>query len=314
MHPKKLDTISTWPIPNSVKSVQKWLGFTNFYCHFIKGYADLATPLHVRTQKDVPIPFSISPAARNTFLRMKDTFTSAPVLIHFNDTKESFLYTDASDFAISGILYQHGDNSDLHPIAFFSRKLDTAEINYNIHDKEMLAVMASLPDFHHWLSGTLIPVSVITDHKNLQYFMTQRVLNRRQSRWMLELSEYNIHLSYAPGDKNPADAPSRRDDYTPLKGDPVKLANSAQLLSPTSLERLSGLANTGLSIGTSSVVHLASDSASKIQSLNHALASDPIWKEALERGTKDFSQKNGVITFRNRIYVPPSIHLHIIQS
>lgn len=314
MHPKKLDTIASWPIPNSVKSVQKWLGFTNFYRRFIENYAALATPLHILTRKDAPIPFKITPAALDAFNRMKTAFTSAPVLAHFNDAKESFLYTDASDFAISGILYQLGDDNERHPIAFFSRKLDTAEINYDIHDKEMLAVMASLRDFRHWLSGTLIPVSVITDHKNLQYFMSQRVLNRRQSRWMLELSEYNIRLSYAPGAQNPADAPSRRDDYVPLDGDPVKLANSAQLLSPTSLERLSGSAPSGLSIGASSVVHLASDSTSEISSLKDSLASDPTWDDAIKKGDKDFAFHNDIVTFRNKIYIPPPLRLKIIQT
>lgn len=314
MHPSKLDTISSWPIPSSIKAVQKWLGFTNFYRRFIQNYADLATPLHLLTRKDSPVPFCITPTALDAFNSMKLAFSSAPVLIHFDDSKESFLYTDASDFAISGILYQQGIDNALHPIAFFSRKLDTAEINYDVHDKEMLAIMASLRDFRHWLSGTLIPVSVITDHKNLQYFMAQRVLNRRQARWMLELSEYNIRLSYAPGSQNPADAPSRRDDYIPLSGDPVKLANSAQLLPSIALERLSGPACSGLSISAAAVVHLASDSSSDVDSLKHALASDPIWDEALRRGDPLFSKLNGVVTFRNRIYIPPTLRLPIIQS
>jgi len=106
-----------------------------------------------------------------------------------------------------------------------------AEINYDVHDKEMLAVIASLREFRHWLSGTLSPVSVITDHNNLRYFMSQRQLNRRQSRWAMELSEFNFRLSYAPGNSNPADAPSRREDYIPTEGDPTKLENHHCLLS-----------------------------------------------------------------------------------
>jgi hypothetical protein len=135
MHPKKLDTISSWPVPNSVKAVQKWLGFTNFYRRFIKNYASIAAPLHDLTGKSVATPFHLSPPALNAFRSMQSIFTSAPVLIHFQDDRESFLFTDASDFAIAGILQQRDDNGDLCPVGFYSRKLDTAEINYDVHDK-----------------------------------------------------------------------------------------------------------------------------------------------------------------------------------
>ena len=94
----------------------------------------------------------------------------------------------------------------------------------------MLAVMESFNEFRPWLSGTAIPVSVVMDHKNLEYFMTSCHLNRWQAHWSLELAEYNFKLSWAPGSKNPADPPSRRPDYVPQDGDSVKNVNHQVLL------------------------------------------------------------------------------------
>jgi len=238
MHPSKLDTIASWQPPVSVRGVQKWLGFMNFYQHFIKNYAKLALPLNDLTRKDSPTPFKLTPDTLTSFEAMHDAFQSAPLLMHFNHSKSSFLHTDASDFAIAAILSQYGEDSELHPVAFFSRKLTPAEINYDVHDKEMLAVIQGLKEFRPWLSGTIIPILVITDHKNLEYFMTQRQLNRRQARWMLELTEFNFHLSYAPGSKNPANGPSRCEDYLPNRDDPTILGNNTQLLTPEICKRL----------------------------------------------------------------------------
>src|SRR5260370_25965972 len=106
--------------------------------------------------------------ALRAFNLLKSAFLSAPILIHHSPSKPIFLFTDASDFVISGILHQADEDGGLHPLCFFLQKLSPAEINYDIHDKEMLRVIESLKEFCPWLSGTVIPVSVITDHKKSQ--------------------------------------------------------------------------------------------------------------------------------------------------
>ena len=191
---------------------------------------------NVLTQKDSPTPFSLTIEAHNAFESLKKSFLSAPVLIHHNPTKPIFLYTDASDFAISGIPHQVDEDGSLHPLCFFSQKLSPVEINYDIHNKEMLGVIESLKEFRPWLSGTVIPISIITNHKNLEYFMTSHQLNRRQACWSLELSEFNFKLLWAPGSKNPADPPSRHPDYAPKEGDSVKNVNVLTLLDPSHTE------------------------------------------------------------------------------
>ena len=314
MHPKKLETIANWPEPKSLRAVQQWLGFTNFYCRFIAHYAKIAAPLYNLTKKSVPTPFSLTPDARAAFETLRNSFISAPFLIHFEDAKDAFLFTDASDFAISGILHQYGDDGELHPVAFFSRKLEPAEINYDVHDKEMLAVIASLREFRHWLSGTLSPVSVITDHNNLRYFMSQRQLNRRQSRWAMELSEFNFRLSYAPGNSNPADAPSRREDYVPTEGDPTKLENHHRLLSEKVCSGLMDAAMPAIQVFVNSVVSLAVDASIDVQRLSDELEKDDVWKTSLEKKGSLFKHVNGVVTFDDRVYIPPSLRLSILNS
>ena len=96
---------------------------------------------------------------------------------HHDPSKNVFLYTDASDFAISGIPHQTNNDGLLHPLCFYSHKLIPVEINYDVHNKEMLGVIKSLKEFHPWLSGTVLPISVITNHKNLEYFMSSQQLN-----------------------------------------------------------------------------------------------------------------------------------------
>jgi hypothetical protein len=101
----------------------------------------------------------------------------APILTHPNFQKPFFLETNASDFALGTVLSQPDKDGRLHPVAFHSRKFIVAEINYEIHDKELLAIADSFQEWHHFLEGAQHPVMVYTDHKDLEYFMSTKVLN-----------------------------------------------------------------------------------------------------------------------------------------
>ena len=123
------------------------------------------------------------------------------------------LETDASDFAKGSILSQAEPDGKWHPLAFYSKKFSPAEINYDIHDKEMSAIVDSFKQWEHWLIGSLHPVLVYTDHKNLEYFTMTKVLNRRQARWADYLSLFDFKIIFRPGRENgKADALSRRAD------------------------------------------------------------------------------------------------------
>ncbi|KAH9267457.1 hypothetical protein BASA83_009997 [Batrachochytrium salamandrivorans] len=124
------------------------------------------------------------------------------------------LETDASDYAISGILSQYDENEVLRPIAFYARQMNSAERNYEIYDKELLAVVESFKHWRHFLQGGLHAVTVLCDHKNLEYFMSTKKLTRRQARWSLDLSEYDFTITHRSGKLNGrADPLSRRHDY-----------------------------------------------------------------------------------------------------
>jgi len=151
MDKSKVETIQCWATPSSVKDVQLFLGFANFYCRFIKGYSKITTLLTTLTCKDKP--FSWNPTAHAVFYTLKMAFTSAPILIHPDPAKPFIVETDTSDFALGAILSQFGINGLLHPVAFYSRKLTGAEINYQVYDKELLAIIMAFEQWRPYLAG-----------------------------------------------------------------------------------------------------------------------------------------------------------------
>ena len=128
------------------------------------------------------------------------------------------LETEASDFALGCVVSQY-QGRRLHPVAFHCRKLNSAERNYEIHDKELLTIMVAFKDWKRYLWGEEEPVTIYTDHQNLQSFLTKKVWNKRQIRWAQELTNYNFKIIYQPGSRGgKPDALSRRPEYRPVEG------------------------------------------------------------------------------------------------
>ncbi|KAJ1603622.1 hypothetical protein NDA14_000871 [Ustilago hordei] len=144
MDPEKVRTVKEWPMPESIHDIQRFLGFANFYRRFIAHFARIAKPLTALVK---PIErfkkFELPEEAQQAFHKLIQAFTSAGVLQHFDYHLPTRLETDASDFAIAGVLKQEHEGR-WHPVAFYSRKMSSAEKNYEIHDKELLAVVACL--------------------------------------------------------------------------------------------------------------------------------------------------------------------------
>jgi hypothetical protein len=242
MELSRVETIKDWPIPRSYYEVQVFLGFANFYRRFIERYSAIARPLtslmkgsqNGRKQG----PFQWGKEQQQAFDKLRDAFVNAPVLIHFDPTKPIRLETDASGFAIAAILSQPGEwpvkpgeRPNWHPVAFFSRKLDAAEMNYGTPDQELLAIVKSFVHWRHYLEGSAYPIQVLSDHNNLRHFMTTSAISRRQARWAQELSAYDFEIAYRPGKTNPADGPSRRPDYMPA-------GDSSNIMLPTLQNKL----------------------------------------------------------------------------
>jgi len=90
--------------------------------------------------------------------------------------------TDASDYTLAAILSIMTKDNEIHPIAFHSRMFSAPELNYNVHDKELLAIFKAFKIWRHYLEGSASPIDIVMDHKNLEYFLTTKILTRRQAR------------------------------------------------------------------------------------------------------------------------------------
>ncbi|GLB41131.1 putative retrotransposable element tf2 155 kda protein type 1-like [Lyophyllum shimeji] len=198
MDPVKVAGVAEWPTPKNKKEVQSFLGFTNFYRQFICDFFHHARPLFDLTAKDVA--WTWGSAQQDAFNALKCAITSQPVLIFPDDDRPFQVEADSSDFATGTVLFQQSpEDGKWHPITFYSKSLNAIERNYEIYDKEMLAIIRALKEWRHFLEGAQHKVEIYTDHKNLEYFLTAKKLNRRQARWSLYLANFDFVLHHRPG-------------------------------------------------------------------------------------------------------------------
>lgn len=212
MDPKKVTAVAEWPTPKTKKEVQAFLGFANYYRRFIRDYSEIAIPMTRLTGKT---DFVWERDQQEAFDLLKQTITSAPVLSIPSHEEEFRVKCDASDYAIGGVLSQLKSEDNLwHPCAFMSKTLSQPKRNYEIYDKEMLAVMSSFDEWRQYLMGAKYQVDVWSDHQNLSYFRQPQKFNRRQARWLMELANFDFKITHKPGKvMAKADALSRRADY-----------------------------------------------------------------------------------------------------
>jgi len=219
MSEDKVQAVLKWKTLRSLTEVQSFLGFANFYRRFILNYSRVAKPLTELTKTETVKEWAWNREAEAAFRKLKHRFTMAPILAHFDPKKPVVIETDTSDFALGAVLSQRSKEGHLHPVAFHSRKFQPAEINYEIHDKELLAIVYAFKHWRQYCQGATHQVQVFSDYHNLEYFTTTKVLNRRQGRWAQELAGINFKIYYRPGTQNSKpDALSRHSDYRPEKG------------------------------------------------------------------------------------------------
>jgi hypothetical protein len=211
MDPAKVSAIADWPTPTNLKELQGFLGFCNYYRRYIRNYSKEALPFFKYTKKGVPFAWTMED--KQTFAKLKQYFQDGPILRNYDPSKACRLETDACDGAVGAVLSQE-DKGRWHPIAFMSKKFTDTELNYQIHDKELMAIVLACSEWKAYLEGSRFPITCFTDHKNLTYFMTTKDLNRRQVRWWEKLSTFDLDIKYKPGSENArADALSRRPDH-----------------------------------------------------------------------------------------------------
>lgn len=202
MNHGKIRAICEWEAPTTVSELRSFLGLVNYYRRFIAGYSARAAPLTDLLKKYQS--WDWTPRCAEAFEDLKRAVTEEPVL-RLPDCRQPFeVHTDASDFAIGGVLMQEG-----HPIAYESRKLNDTERRYTVQEKEMTAIVHCLRTWRHYLLGSKFVVR--TDNVATSYFQTQKKLSPKQARWQDFLAEFDMELQYKPGRENHvADALSRK--------------------------------------------------------------------------------------------------------
>ena len=212
MDPAKVEPVKNWPAPKDVKGLQSFLGFSNYYRRFVPFYSEITSPLTNLLKKGVK--FIWSEKCEQAFNLLKQSFTSYPIIRHFDFKKPCIVETDASDFAIGAILSQYSEDGELHPVSYFSRSLSSPELNYDVFDKELLAIVAAFKHWRHYLIGVPSATQVFSDHNNLVKFETSQQINRRQFRWAQTLFDYNFKIFHRPGRiSQQPDALSRKAEF-----------------------------------------------------------------------------------------------------
>jgi len=130
---------------------------------------------------------------------MVDAFTTALVHRHFDHDREVILETHASDYVSARVLSQYDDEGVIHPVADFSKKESLARCNYDIYDKECMAIIKGCEEWRPECEGAAYPLMLITDHKNLEYYMTKKILNPRQIQWSESMTIFDHEMVDRPG-------------------------------------------------------------------------------------------------------------------
>ena len=324
MDPEKVKAIQNWQAPTTTKGVRSFLGFANFYRRFIGAYSDIARPLTELTHKDQV--FQWSKEAEAAFQELKRIFVLEPTLVRFDPERRTRIETDSSGWCVGATFLQLSPDGIWRPYAFFSRKLSPPECNYEIHDKEMLAIIRSLEEWDAELRS-VGKFEILTDHKNLEYFMTIRKLSERQMRWSLVLSRFNFQITHVSGPSNArADALSRRDQDIPKDSNDDRLQErNVQLIKPEWVKKglLRASATTPLQVTQRSDV---GEEHSLSVEWPDAIRTDSDYQTALtavQEGRRKFpaelrlkisigecsSDSSGRLTFRGRIWVPSGSNL-----
>ncbi|QRW18560.1 Retrotransposable element Tf2 protein [Rhizoctonia solani] len=270
----KIQAVQEWPTPTKVKELQSFLGFANFLRWFVANFSHMARLLHNLVKKDTPWKWGTR--EQESFQGLKDAITNAPVLCHANPAKPYFLETNASGAALESF--------------------KGAKQNYNTHDKELLAIIRLFEYWHIFLEGTEHPITVFTDHQNLEYWKESRTFNCCHARWHLLLAGYNFQIVYRPGKQlGKPDALSRRSDHANIPP-----ANQTMLPNPV-------FANVALVTPEKELqrqIKAALDQDKSLEEILQFLQNESKAPLSIKKAFKDYQMEAGLLFYQGRIMVP----------
>ncbi len=201
MDPKKLKGVANWTTLQNPTQIRQFLGFTGYYRYFVPNYSKIARPLLDLTKKTMI--WNWGPSQEKVFQELKDRMCTSSVLTQPDFERRFFLQTNALAYSVGTILSQEGKTSTslakcqkpiLHPIAYYSAMFTPTERNYDIYERELLAMMKSLAHWWPYLGWTKEPFIILTDHTNLQYWKSLRNLNWRTAWWHADLQKYDYEI------------------------------------------------------------------------------------------------------------------------
>ena len=204
--PSKVKAIQEWPVPKNVRDIRSFIGICSYYRRFVKDFAKVAKPLHRLTEKNAH--FAWTSECQESFQKLKTLLTESPILAYPNETGQFILDTDASLVGMGAVLSQvQGQGEKV--ISYYSRCFSGSERNYCVTRRELLAIVLSVKNFHHYLYGR--PFIVRSDHGALKWLLNFRKPEGQLARWIETLSMYDYCIEHRPGRVHSnADALSRR--------------------------------------------------------------------------------------------------------
>ncbi|CUA75312.1 Transposon Tf2-7 polyprotein [Rhizoctonia solani] len=290
----KVEAIQNWPTLKTRKQVQSFLGFANFLRRFVPDFSRMSRPLNDLIPKDRV--WQWGDKEEKGFMDIKRALCKALVLRHPDPEKPYFLETDASGVAMGAVLSQRQEDGRLHPVAYMSKSFQGAVHNYDTHDKELLAIIEALQHWCIFLEGTADPITIFTDHQNLEYWKESRNFNRRHARWHLLLARFNFRIHHRPGKQSgKPDALSRRSDHGDVPPEP-------QVMLPTEV-----FANLGEILEEASLEDTIRDQIDKDKSLSEILAflerNGPA-PPSIAKQFRDYSLQDGFLMYQGKVLIP----------
>jgi hypothetical protein len=307
--PDKVEPLRNWVRPTTVTGVKSYLGFCGFYRQFIRNFGQIAKPLTMITRPSEP--FVWTDACTKAFESLRSQLLALATLYHFDPKLPTKLETDSSDGVIAGVFSQQHSDQKWYPIGFYSHVLVGHESNWEIHDKELYAIIEAFRKWRPEFMSAQSRIEVYSDHRSLEYFMTTKLLTAKQVRWMEFLSDFNFQIMYTAGKNNQkADILSRREQDLAAQA-AVKLdSRSRTLLGPGRLDprinaelaqRFVESASSAPTLNTLSPLGLTSNDSELIQDLRQD--NKQSFSDIREKLPPDYTVVDGLLLYKDKLCV-----------